>query len=265
MKRMVAFVLVISLFTCLCACGNSKSDIEKFDGLVNSLSESSREEAAKILNELGFQDVGQTSHIDRAFIEEYLETHSVEEFFDNLYDVDQYMREYNFTYNYRYDKVKHIIATALEVADLQTVSVDISNDGALGFYTEHAEDYPRISTKEVEGKFYNSSGGNVHYQTRTCRNEYTYFGDFAVMHSTGYSYDKGEYGWINGKFYDELPSWRKYDNYYLEYKGDTINNKPFSTEFWTAVKNVRCLVVGSTTYIIFDSPEAFYGESWLRI
>lgn len=248
------------------------SKVDAFDEMVSkipsirSYNASERDDVNETLEKLGLDEKSTTCAIDKEFIEEYLKTHSVEEFFDNLNVVYEYMcGQYGDVDEDRsFYKMKTIITTATDVANIEIMNVDFSNEGAAGFYTENAEEYPPIKTWEVEGKFYNSSGQNIRYETKPCQCEYTYYGDFAVMHSTGYSYDEGRYEWQNGTFYDELPSWNIYDRYHLVYKGQAIlYGDDFATsKFWSDAKSIKYFVVGDKTYFLYNSTEQNYGQVW---
>ena len=248
------------------------SKIALFDKMVSkipsvqSYSSPERENVNEILEKLELDEKSTTCAIDKEFIEEYLKTHSAEEFFDNLNVVYEYMcgRYGNVDEDHSFYKMKKIITTATEVANIELKSIDFSTEGAAGFYTENAEEYPPIETWEEEGRFYSSSGEGGHYQTRTCQCEYTYYGDFAVRHGTGYHYDKGRYEWQNGIFYDELPSWNAYDHYCLEYKGRTIvYGDDFATDkFWSDAKSIKYFIVGDKTYFLYNSTEQNFGQVW---
>lgn len=264
-------VVVVSIL--VSALGNTNSaKVNAFDEMlskipsIRSYSSSQRDAVDDILEELGLDEKSTSCAINKAFIEEYLKTHSIEEFFSNLNTVYKYMcGQYgDVDENSSFYKMKTIITTATEVANIEIMSVDFSNEGAPGFYTEHTEEYPPIKTWEVEGKFYNSSGQDIRYETKPCQCEYTYYGDFAVMHGTGCSYDEGRYEWQNGTFYDELPSWNTYDTYCLEYKGQAIIcGDDFATsKFWSDAKSIKYFVVGDKTYFLYNSTEQNYGQVW---
>jgi hypothetical protein len=204
--------------------------------------------------------------MDREFLEEYLKTHTQEELFESLDVVCDAIFDDTYDESARsmyLSKLRRIVYTAIDVAEIEIMNVDLSLKGAEGYYTEHTDDYPLREERDKTGHFYNSSGENSSYDTKTCVTEYTYYGDFAIMHDYGYSYDEGEYGWVNGEFRDELPSWDRYDDYFLEYKGFHIDKQSHISEkeFLSYAQSLTYIVVGDTMYFL-NIPQDFISGVW---
>lgn len=93
-----------------------------------------------------------------------------------------------------------------------------------GFYTENPDAPPQSWSKqnEVSGKFNNAADGNsVYSQTRTFTDtgRVFYYGDFAIEETMTHGYNKGQYGWRNGEFYDEPAHFTTKTFYTLYFKG----------------------------------------------
>lgn len=248
--------------------------IQLFDEVVNKIptirnySSSNREKVDEALKELGLDGDSSSTVVDEKFIERYLESHSTEELFNNLYVVNEYIfgGDSSIDEENVFGKMYAIVTTAAEVSNLKTQNINLSHKGAEGFYSEHAEEYPQSSSWEVEGKFYNSSGENVNYQTRTCYSNLTYYGDFAISHASGYSYYKGRYEWVGGVFYDELPSWKPYENFDLHYKGKSILYGDYTSESMlvNSALSVKYFLVGHKTYFLYNDANQHLGDVWIE-
>ena len=223
-------------------------------------------------------DSGECS-MDEEFMTEYLKTHTKEDLIDNLYTITDEM--YDFYDNVdKYDAmtwddnkkrdvfniIKSVISLAANVAEIEIKNIDLTNENAPGFYTENADEYPKHDTFEVTEKFYGWSGEYLYDDTKTCTIEYTYYGDFAVRHNTGYRYNTGRYGWYAGTFHNELASWDPYDEYSLYYKGKHISLEEDSSHaFFSDVKSLKYISVGDHIYIIYDGIEQCYNNVWGRV
>jgi len=275
MKKGLLLMLTAVLCFCLVACGGKQTPAEVFDEVVNKIQEvenigsirkelKEKEKISEALKELGLYDSETVCQIDKAFIEEYLQTHTAEEFFTNIDLIYTYLDQLSWHLDEEsiFKKVKTITTTAVEVAAIPLITIERSQAGTPGFYTEHTEKYPPLTTWEESGRFYDHSGQNGHTQTKTCSIEYTYYGDFAIRHQQGYSYQKGRYEWVNGRFYDELPSWKSYNDYSFYYKGWWVLDSEEGSEaqIWNEINKLKIFELGNATFIIFDSMEQHDGK-----
>lgn len=126
--------------------------------------------------------------------------------------------------------------------------------GSEGFYKDHPE---LLKTEEYthDGKFYNRSGQNVHYEEKTDRRVYTAYGDYAVRIDDEYYYNQGKYGWDNGVFRDELPSWEHNTKVVLLYKDNYLVSGKSMTELMNELEK-------ATIYFLPDSG-AYYKVEFL--
>lgn len=266
----VIIVCGILLPTLLTGCNNSlESKDQLFDELVrqipatrNTYSPSVKqaiEDVNNALIKLGLDNTSEPVHIDEPFMELYLESHTKDELFNNLFKIYEYIDErygeISSSYKTLYIKLDNIIETATKICDIPMQQIDFSKRGAEGFYSQHTESYPLSRTWTVEGKFYNETGENEHYETRSCKATFSYYGDFAVENESGYKYIPDKYGWYYGHFFNELPHWEEYNEFYLGYKGKVILNSEseYWTEnmFWSHAESLRFFYVGENIYFLY--------------
>jgi len=283
MKRIIAFLLLIIFCLNLNSCNSSKNDtLEQelpltavFDELVDFVSKNSYTynlNYAKSINKLIDSQSGKC-YIDEAFVTEYLNTHTKEDLINNLYIIQPALEKYydlnvdetKFDSLKAFNAIKDLVLSVINNAGFELKSIDFTNEDAQGFFIENSDKFPKLQTFERSGKFYNRSGENVHYQTKTYNIEYTYYGDFAIKKDSGYDYDPGIYKWIDGVFHDELPSWYYYETYCLYYKGTKISlleqtssshksPTPYK-DFWSIVTGLKYIVVDDYIYVIYNDRE----------
>lgn len=258
MKK-AAMVLLITMIACisLSAC-SAPSKMELFAQTLDLLeeyfdvprdmrsSEHQTSEKQDVINdnlvELGFEGEDNTVAIDQEFIKEYLEQNSEGNFLESIALIQQYCSNQEWILSDPYlrylrhssgghrttggctcQEINSIITDFLKVTDMYWISFDPNKKDSTGYYTENPNADPQPYSEKVDGKFYNSDGTNVSIEERTNETTIEYYGDFALATTSGYNYDEGRYGWTNGTFYDELPSWEHYTFCSLWYKGAELS------------------------------------------
>lgn len=237
--------------------------IEKYDDERKEEREALEKKINKNLKNLGFDGEDGKVNINKEVIEEYLAEYSSDQLMASLYTLQLYLSEIDWSF-YSIDhswggdcpcqEFKTIMDDFIEVAniDLKVLSIDMLNSE--GYYTENSNAKPQPETREVEGEFYNQAGENLHIETKTEKQTVEYYGDFAIATQKGYSYSEGKYGWINGVFYDEVPSWKPYTSQSLWYKGNDL-------KIWSENLSDCKMKVYETNdrlYLIID--DEFYNE-----
>ncbi|MBE6967946.1 MAG: hypothetical protein E7444_05875 [Ruminococcaceae bacterium] len=249
MKRIICLVIFCVICLSFSGCGNDPVDI--FDDIIlniekmeNSNTTSLWPRTEKKLKSLGIvvnvydHDEIKAEPLDKAFVENYLETHTKEEllsntlklasFLSNQKNYSRYYPSYKIDEAYWHKDYEHecacqVLTTLLNLAlkynKIEMNDINAETKNSEGYYTEHPDAEPQPFQVSHDGKFYNSSGENVHTQTRTDRGIVEYYGDYAILSATRYNYDEGRYEWSGGKFYDELPSWTTETYFELYYKG----------------------------------------------
>ena len=286
MKRIItAFMLIFYCLT-LISCDTSDSNYidyterTKYE-LFIMLENASYSNRKDILNELIDKQSGEC-YIDEQVVTEYLETHTVEQLVEYWYNIFDEIYSY---YQYHvvptkdsatiaFDEARSLMISVINMAGIEVKPVDLTTVDTPGFYSENSSNYPKYETYEVSGKFYNKSGTNVHYETKTCVKEFIYYGDFAIQKDSGYKYNEGRYEWVNGVFYDELPSWTSYERGYLYYKDTEISLDhvisyygKYPTRYDTFLNiatNLSYFVVGDYIYIIHNNKLSENGMIWTR-
>ena len=288
MKK-AAMVLLITMIACisLSAC-SAPSKMERFTQTLDLLeeyfdvprdmrsSEHQTSEKQDVINdnlvELGFEGEDNTVAIDQEFIKEYLEQNSEGNFLESIALIQQYCsnQEWILSDSYlRYlrrssgghrttggctcQEINSIITDFLKVTDMYWITFDPNKKDSAGYYTENPNADPQPYSEKVDGKFYNSDGTNASIEERTNETTIEYYGDFALATTSGYNYDEGRYGWTNGIFYDELPSWEHYTFCSLWYKGAELSV--------THSKSNSITVENADKYKIFSREEdsTYYG------
>ena len=197
-------------------------------------------------------DYNSLSPFSITFVDAYIEKYSFDVFMEKLYTI--YTEEYYYwdctgfgiDNKCEYQMINDMLTYALKTNGIDPTTTVLPPEGSPGFYADYPEKVPESSVSESQGKFYNSSGENVHYQTSTNTVTGSAHGDFAIRHEVGNSYDGGKYGWDNGVFYDELPSWTPYNNSTYYYKGTILGKINLSTTEYFSL--------GNCTYFLL-SPE----------
>lgn len=312
MKKVLMGILVSILIMCLIGCAPStQSKIELFDNTIDLIQLADEgnlfgknhkygmeingkhynrdvilNKIKKNLETLGLcatDDLDPKSDIklaiDEEFIKTYFQTHSSDEFFEDLeylYDVydssfdassiggrsmfwEQASKEqhaYETEHGCICEKLTYILVSAIDYLDITPISFDPQIKGKSDFYNNNPKAYPQAFSREVTGKFCDSNGENITTQTRQQTLDVEYYGDFAIAHAYGSSYFEGRYEWSGGKFYDELPHWESYNSYELYYKGKSIYYRDdVSTidEFYDELLEVKVITVGENDY--YYSPE----------
>lgn len=203
----------------------------------------------------------------KTFVDEYIATYSVHAFVEKLYTIyeDEFYRwdctEIGNEVKCEYQMFNNMLIYALETNGIELMTVSLPSEGSAGFYADYPEMVPETTSTEKRGKFFNSSGENVHYETKTCTTTGSAHGDFATMREEGYSYDEGRYEWKNGVFYDELPSWKPYDNTFYYYKGVRLGKINLST--------TQYFVLDNAAYFLLSPESCARGEhgrrTWLKV
>ena len=240
MKRIVASVIfIVLLLSCLVACSNDQVLSNQEVG-IQETKEEYFEEIVDIVKELEEKRLGSGEKYDRAtnllrllnteFVREYLKTHSTKETLEKLFDLQRYM---NSVKHYMHDTLsldcfcknysRLVNAIVAESEEIQIVNFD--RNQTIGYYSENINAEPQegyINT--ISGSFYNRSGQNEITENRNTTQTVEYFGDFAIATKKGFIYHEGRYAWVDGVFYDELPSWESYTEHSIWYKGKIIGN-----------------------------------------
>lgn len=177
--------------------------------------------------------------IGEEFVQDYLTSHTATELFENYFKVydnvrnwpsdfddntiddnDLHKRNQEECYCQRFSNFLELI---LKQIDFETISFDTNMKGQKGYYTQHPEKEPQPFIRDVSGEFNDrSNGNNVYTETRQIEGTVDYYGDFAILNVSGWAYNQGYLGWQNGEFIDIYPSWEKYNNYDLYYKGERV-------------------------------------------
>ena len=257
MKK-AAMVLLITMIACisLSAC-SAPSKMELFTQTLDLLEEyydvphdmRSREHQAyekrDVINanlmELGFEGEDNTVAIDQEFIKDYLKQNTEGVFLESVALIHEYCSDQEWILSDSYfersseghrsiggctcQEINSIINDFLNVTGMYWITFDPGKKDSAGYYTENPTADPQPYSEKVEGEFYNSDGTNISKEERTNETTVEHYGDFALATTSGYRYDGGVYEWRNGKFYDELPSWKHYTSCSLWYKGAEL---PFS-------------------------------------
>lgn len=177
--------------------------------------------------------------IGEEFVEAYLTAHTSEELLENYFKIydfitDNYRDNYSYYTNWnnkfhqtdseeclcqRFNNLLELILQSLDCSE--TSSFDINMKGKDGYYTQNPEANPQPFVKKVSGDFNDADNGNeVYSSTRQNVGTVEYYGDFAVLTVKGSAYKSGFYGWRNGEFIDNSPSWESFSYCELYYKGD---------------------------------------------
>lgn len=288
-KAIFAAVIAVVVSTVLTGCGNLKpqdnskhltvdNNVQLFETLVAQIpdaknySSENREQAQIIvsnaLETLGLHLASENTAIDEAFINAYLDSHSPEELFKNLFIIYEYVYDryaLKSSDETLFQKYNGIVTNAAMVCEVKIQYIDFGNEGADGYYSQNTGKYPRNKSWTVEGKFYNSSGENVHMEKRTCQATFSYYGDFAVQNETGYKYVPDKYGWYYGVFFNEPPSWKEYNYYSLGYRGKTIIDRKNEYAFWTTARELKYFCVGEKTYLLYGDSTQNDGKTWIEL
>lgn len=276
-KIIISFSVVIVIYAILffaiwgmVALDNtSAAMVKKYDRLVELISSEDeydyferdkiRDEIVDIQKDLGLykyyfaaDNVEQEFRLDEEFIVEYLKVHSFEDFLSTLDIVEDELSYYD--NSILFFNIAKSIETAAKISGFEIKNIELSDETLDGYYKMHMDEYPPTETWYESGRFYSSSGENGHTEEKECKRERTYYGDFALEHSSGYNYDKGRYEWVNGKFYDELPSWEPFEAYHIMYKGriqvaygDTLS------EIMSKANSTKYFVIGDDIVFIHYS------------
>lgn len=212
-------------------------------------------------------DLRSQDPFSKTFVDEYIAKYSVDAFVEKIYTIyDEEYHSWDCTEignepKCEYQMLNEMLMYALDSNSIELMTVTLPAEGAAGFYADYPDKVPETTSTEIRGKFYNSSGENVHYETKTCTTTGSAHGDFATMREEGYSYDEGRYEWKNGVFYDELPSWKPYDNTFYYYKGVRLGKIKLST--------TQYFVLGDATYFLLSPESCSRGEhgrrKWLKV
>ena len=247
MKRkltaLIALVLCAGSVLILSSCSGTNDPAELIDTVCNQIDEYETTSDTNIKGKIdknlsklgiGFFSSEKHNHFDDSIIDSYLEDHTPEEFLKQILKIIFFCSDGDglapaaagatigidyWHAPYRENcmcqsltEVLQIIINRDDFSDYISALFDKSLLGTEGYYTEHPNAEPQAYEKEVIGKFYDRDGTNVHYETKYETGVVDYYGDYAYLSVTEPYYNEGAYGWYNGTFYDELPSWKTYSH-----------------------------------------------------
>ena len=149
------------------------------------------------------------------------------------YDKDAYTSEYVGEVKSRNEKIRSAITNLSEYKALETGVFDTkameSLHGSKGYYGGKKDEIKE--GEKQTGEFNNAQNDNAVYKSsRTDKTEKKYYGDWAVEYSVKYNYNQGKYGWNNGVFEDESPTWEETSNLIVYYKDSIVIREDNTTE-----------------------------------
>jgi hypothetical protein len=186
--------------------------------------------------------------INKDFVDKYLEKHTKEEFLDSVIKIYIFSRNKNAFSSYRgsirdeswhtidemdcqCQRLTELLTLAFQINNIEINGINSSMAGQSGYYTENPDAEPHAFEEPHSGSFYDRDGTNGRWETKTDTGTVTYYGDYAILSVVRYQYYQGRYGWQNGIFYDELPSWKTIQFAKLYYKGEFIQEADNAWEF----------------------------------
>lgn len=160
-------------------------------------------------------------------------------YIDEINDRDSQIRE-TLTSLPEYQELENVVINAKELEKLH---------GSEGYYSGKKDEINEQDT--VKGEFNDSKNDNAVYESsRTNRTEKKYYGDWEVEYSVKYTYNPGKYGWNNGVFEDEKPSWEEKSNTKVYYKGELFGSfENTAPEFL----DIDCRIVDGNAFIWNDN------------
>ena len=240
--------------------GSACSDLHEAYQISDSLYSRYNELIYKCGLDYGYIYDDDTYVMDADFVHAYIDKYSVDEFIEKLFCIysNRWPCFFDDFHSYLYNgsycmprTVNSALFVAFEYAGIELSPFVIPEEGSDGYYTEHPKEVPAPETWEVSGSFYNSSGENETTQTRTCSSTVTVHGDVVIVHYRVYRYSSGAYGWRNGVFYDELPSWQ-YDSYDdIYFRGQYLSQNP---------DNAEVFHVGDTYYLLYYPDDCDFSD-----
>ena len=169
---------------------------------------------------------------------------------DGTYD-DGYL--YIDEINDRDTKIRDALTSLPEYQQLEQVVINSSEleklHGSDGYYAGKKDEINEQET--VKGEFNDAKNDNAVYESsRTNKTEKKYYGDWEVDYSVKYTYNPGRYGWNNGVFEDEKPSWEEKSNTKLYYKGQLFGSfEDTAPEFL----DIDCRIIDGNAFIWNDN------------
>ena len=233
-KAIILFTVIITIILSGCSDGGYR-----YEGLVDQLHEfkpyfTTSESDFDFRESVGTwprdDDTLSDLLLDEDFFNAYVEKYGIydllERYNDHIYCAEDpaespYGSEVARELNNRNTTIKNTIFDLQAYKDLPTITFNGSSieeyHNASGYY-ENMKDQKEET--EVKGEFNDSSRDNeIYKETRSQTTEVKYYGDWMVEHKYGSQYDKGKYGWDNGEFIDESPTWEKISTFTISYCG----------------------------------------------
>lgn len=183
--------------------------------------------------------------INDEFLSVYVEKYGLYDLLDhyNLYLVNSEILGYSDDGEYTSDYIdevksrnRNIKNLIMDLPEYNALETSVFNSeameklhGSSGFYGGKKDQV--IEEETSTGEFNNANNDNAVYESsRTNIREKRYYGDWAIEYSIRYDYDPGKYGWNNGTFEDESPSWVETHNVILFYKDDIVHREKTAPE-----------------------------------
>ena len=221
----------------------------------NEEKERLKDETNDLLDALNLSHYDDEEVVGEEFVQQYLEEHTKEEFLHNTIKLYIFLRNSSALGSFgnirderwhaiheedcQCQRLTTLLNLAFEANNIEIKGVTSDMAGATGYYTENPNAEPLSFEETHSGRFYDRDGTNGRDESKTDTGVVTYYGDYAILSVTRYVYQKGQYGWRNGIFYDELPSWecRRYCELY--YKGEFIQE---ADSTWELLNGKSCVI-----------------------
>lgn len=230
-------------------------------------------EVEKCMDKIGVSkdSRGKDFKIDMEFMQKYIKKHSKDDLFKRILALNDEIKIYlgKGVMEYNHDENNCMCINANQMLkdmlmlmedDIEFIPNNLDLNNAEGFYSQNANinAEPQAEVYEETGKFYSSTGENVHYETKTNEKIVEYHGDFAISRLKEWSYNEGKYEWIAGEFKDELPHWTYHELYSLYYKGECICTEESRTALLSTIKQIQLVKFKNDIYKF--SPSDFLEE-----
>lgn len=192
----------------------------------------------KALSNAGVGDNNESTGFDESFFQEYLKTHTLDEFFLAYEEITTrlyFAREDDIKLVHDNSQFSECRCKEYQVAALapfnvlpEYSSVVIPNsfsadmEGMEGYYTEHPDASPQPDEKESSVTLFDEEDIQLYEGTLKDRRIVKYYGDFAVSTTYDEYYNEGQYGWVNGDFIDESGEFGSKTRVDVWYKGNLL-------------------------------------------
>lgn len=217
--------------------------------------------------------------LNEEFVAKYLEKHTKEELLEKTVKLYERMRtEYTASGEFidirdgewhsssattcRCQGLTTLLNLALQANGIERFCVTADMAGKPGYYTENPDARPQPFEETVYGEFYQRDGTDVHTETRTSTGTVRYYGDYAILTVDQWWYNKGEYGWKGGIFFDELPSWGRENYSELYYKGKLIQEAQSAQELLSGTAGIGTIDINGTPYEVSQVSATARGFGW---